>query len=69
MAAASTEVRVLPENRHCGEVADIQKTKLAPGGSLLGSLLGSLSVQGRLVLWNPADREASPAAVDGVFSE
>lgn len=65
MAAASTEVCVLPENRHCGEVADIQKAKLAPGGTLLGSL----SVQGRLVLWNPADREASPAAVDGVFSE
>lgn len=68
MAAAgddSTEVCVIPENQHCGEVADIQKAELAPGGSLLGCL----SVRGRLVLWDPADREASPAPVDGSFSE
>lgn len=68
MAAAgddSTEVCVIPENQHCGEVADIQKAELAPGGSLLGCL----SVRGRLLLWDPADREAPPAPVDGSFSE
>lgn len=68
MAAAggdSTEVRVIPENRHCREVADIQKAELAPGGSLLGCL----SVRGRLELWDLADREAAPAPVEGSFSE
>lgn len=56
---------MIPENQHCGEVADIQKAELAPGGSLLGCL----GVRGRLVVWNPADREASPAAVDGCYTE
>lgn len=62
---ASTEVLVIPENQHCGQVADIQKAELAPGGSLLGCL----EVRGRLVVWDPADREAPPAAVDGRFTE
>lgn len=61
----SIEVSVIPENRHCGEVADIQKAELAPGGSLLGCL----GVQGRLVVWDPADREAPPAAADGCYTE
>lgn len=68
MAAAgddSTEVCVIPKNQHCGEVADIQKAELVPGGSLLGCL----SVRGKLVLWDPADREALPSPVDGSFSE
>ncbi|TNN00676.1 hypothetical protein fugu_011922 [Takifugu bimaculatus] len=65
MAAASTEVRVLPENPHCGEVADILKAQLAPGGSLLGCL----SVRGRLELWDQADRESSAATVEGSFSD
>ncbi|XP_056243814.1 spatacsin isoform X2 [Seriola aureovittata] len=54
-------VAVIPENQHCGEIADILKAQLAPGGSLLGCLRG----RGRLVVWDPADREAPPAAVDG----
>lgn len=62
---ASTEVCVLPENQHCGEVADILKAQLTPGGSLLGCL----SVRGRLELWDPADRESSAATVEGSFSE
>lgn len=61
----STEVCVIPENQHCGPVADIRKAELAPRGSLLGCL----SVRGQLVLWDPADREAPPAPVDGSFSE
>lgn len=61
----STEVFVIPENQHCGQVADIQKAELAPGGSLLGCL----GVGGRLVVWDPADREAPPAAVDGSYTE
>lgn len=61
----SLEVAVIPENQHCGDVADIQKAELAPGGSLLGCL----GVQGRLVMWNPADREVPPAAVDGCYRE
>lgn len=59
------EVCVIPENQHCGRVADVQKAELAPGGSLLGCL----DVGGRLRVWDPADREASPAAVDGCCSE
>ncbi|XP_076588606.1 spatacsin isoform X2 [Chaetodon auriga] len=61
----STEVLVIPENQHGGEVADIQKAELAPGGSLLGCL----EVRGRLVVWDPADREAPPAAADGWFTD
>lgn len=61
----STEVCVIPENLHCGQVADLRKAELAPGGSLLGCL----GVRGRLVLWDPADRDAAPAPVDGSFSE
>ncbi|XP_071316860.1 spatacsin isoform X2 [Trachinotus anak] len=57
----SIEVAVIPENQHCGDIADILKAELAPGGSLLGCL----GVRGRLVVWDPADREAPPAAVDG----
>ncbi|TKS65755.1 Spatacsin Colorectal carcinoma-associated protein [Collichthys lucidus] len=61
----STEVCVIPENRQCGEVADIRRAEFAPGGSLLGCL----GVSGRLVLWDPADREAPPAAVDGCYTD
>ncbi|KAM9854856.1 spatacsin [Aulostomus maculatus] len=57
------EVAVIPENQHCGAVADIQKVQLAPGGSLLGCL----EVRGRLVVWDPADREALPSTVDGGY--
>lgn len=61
----SIEVAVIPENQHCGDLADIQKAELAPGGSLLGCL----GIQGRLVVWNPADRDVPPAAVDGCYRE
>ncbi|KAL7401647.1 hypothetical protein ABVT39_002603 [Epinephelus coioides] len=61
----SIEVCVIPENHHCGDVADIQKAELAPGGSLLGCL----GVQGRLVVWDPADTEAPPATVDGCYTD
>ncbi|TMS05618.1 Spatacsin [Larimichthys crocea] len=61
----STEVCVIPENRQCGEVADIRRAEFAPGGSLLGCL----RVSGRLVLWDPADRDAPPAAVDGCYTD
>jgi len=62
---SSLEVCVIPENRHCGGVTDIRRAALAPGGSLLGCL----GLRGRLVVWNPADREAPPAAVDGCYVE
>ncbi|XP_038561946.1 spatacsin-like [Micropterus salmoides] len=61
----SLEVCVIPENQHCGEVADVQKAELAPGGSLLGCL----GARGRLVVWDPADREAPPAAADGCYTD
>uniref|UniRef100_A0A3Q4N0N3 SPG11 vesicle trafficking associated, spatacsin n=1 Tax=Neolamprologus brichardi TaxID=32507 RepID=A0A3Q4N0N3_NEOBR len=60
LQAGSTEVAVIPENQHCGDVADVRKAELAPGGSLLGCL----GVRGQLVVWDPADREPSPAAVE-----
>uniref|UniRef100_A0A3Q3M2X0 SPG11 vesicle trafficking associated, spatacsin n=1 Tax=Mastacembelus armatus TaxID=205130 RepID=A0A3Q3M2X0_9TELE len=60
---SSIEVAVIPENHHFGALPDIQKAELAPGGSLLG-LLG---VQGRLVVWDPADRESPPATVDVMY--
>uniref|UniRef100_A0A3Q3EM06 SPG11 vesicle trafficking associated, spatacsin n=1 Tax=Labrus bergylta TaxID=56723 RepID=A0A3Q3EM06_9LABR len=44
MEKDSIEVCVIPENQHCGKVADVLKAELAPGGSLLGCL----EVQGRL---------------------
>lgn len=56
---------MIPENQHCGDVADVRKAELAPGGSLLGCL----GVRGQLVVWDPADREASPAAVEGSYRE
>ncbi|XP_056272671.1 spatacsin isoform X1 [Pseudoliparis swirei] len=62
---SSLEVCVIPENRHCGGVTDIRRAALAPGGSLLGCL----GLRGRLVVWNPADREAPPAAVDGCYAD
>uniref|UniRef100_A0A669F7L2 SPG11 vesicle trafficking associated, spatacsin n=1 Tax=Oreochromis niloticus TaxID=8128 RepID=A0A669F7L2_ORENI len=65
LQAGSTEVAVIPENQHCGDVADIRKAELAPGGSLLGCL----GVRGQLVVWDPADREASPAAVEGSYRD
>ncbi|XP_020490583.2 spatacsin isoform X1 [Labrus bergylta] len=65
MEKDSIEVCVIPENQHCGKVADVLKAELAPGGSLLGCL----EVQGRLVVWDPADREAPPAAVDGCYTD
>uniref|UniRef100_UPI0037E77A2A spatacsin n=1 Tax=Semicossyphus pulcher TaxID=241346 RepID=UPI0037E77A2A len=65
MESNSIEVCVIPENQHCGQVADILKAELAPGGSLLGCL----EVQGRLVVWDPADKEAPPAAVDGCYTD
>lgn len=61
----STEVAVVPEYQHFGDPADVQKAQLAPGGSLLGCL----RAPGRLVVWDPADREAPPAAADGCYSE
>uniref|UniRef100_A0AAX7SHH3 Spatacsin C-terminal domain-containing protein n=1 Tax=Astatotilapia calliptera TaxID=8154 RepID=A0AAX7SHH3_ASTCA len=65
LQAGSTEVAVIPENQHCGDVADVRKAELAPGGSLLGCL----GVRGQLVVWDPADREASPAAVEGSYRD
>ncbi|TDH09875.1 hypothetical protein EPR50_G00092640 [Perca flavescens] len=65
LESGSIEVCVIPENQHCGEVADIQKAELAPGGSLLGCL----ELRGRLVVWNPADRDAPPAAADGSYAD
>lgn len=59
------EVCVIPENCQCGPVADIRKAELAPGGSLLCCL----SAGGGLRLWDPADRETRPFAVDGYYSE
>ena len=61
----STEVCVIPENQHCGPVPDIQRAQLAPGGSLLACL----EARGRLVVWDPADREAPPAVEDESCSE
>ncbi|XP_075941335.1 spatacsin isoform X3 [Anarhichas minor] len=62
---SSLEVCVIPENQHCGGVPDLRRAELAPGGSLLGCL----GVRGRLVVWNPADREAPPATVDGLYAD
>lgn len=62
---ASTEVCVIPDSRHRGRLADIRKAELAPGGSLLGCL----GVRGRLLVWDPADSEAPPAALDGCYTE
>ncbi|XP_069570605.1 spatacsin [Brachyistius frenatus] len=59
------EVAVIPENQHCGGVADIRKAGLAPGGSLLGCLRAG----GQLVVWDPADMKAPPAAVDGSYGD
>ncbi|XP_032365008.1 LOW QUALITY PROTEIN: spatacsin, partial [Etheostoma spectabile] len=61
----SLEVSVVPENRLCGEVADIRKAELAPGRALLGCL----ELRGRLVVWDPGDRHAPPAAVDGCYAD
>lgn len=58
-------VAVIPKNQHCGAVADIHKAQLAPGGSLLGCL----ELSGRLVVWDTADREATPVTVDGSYRE
>ncbi|KAM4733870.1 spatacsin [Anableps anableps] len=60
---SSMEVRVIPENQHCGQLADIQKAELCPAGSLLCCL----GVSGQLLLWDPGDREVPPAASDGCF--
>lgn len=65
IGATMLEVCVIPENSHCGPVADIRKAELAAGGSLLCCL----SADGGLRLWDPADREARPFAVDGHYSE
>ncbi|XP_014827914.1 PREDICTED: spatacsin isoform X1 [Poecilia mexicana] len=59
----SIEVLVIPENQHCGQLADIQKAELCPAGSLLCCL----GVSGQLLVWDPGDREAPPAASDGCF--
>ncbi|KAI3371229.1 hypothetical protein L3Q82_023542, partial [Scortum barcoo] len=61
----SIEVCVIPENRLCGPVADTLRAELAPGGSLLGCL----EVRGRLVVWDPADRETPPAAAEGSYTD
>ncbi|CAK6975275.1 LOW QUALITY PROTEIN: spatacsin [Scomber scombrus] len=61
----SIEVCVIPENQQCGEVADIQRAERAPGGSLLGCL----DVQGSLLVWDPADRDAPPATVEGSYRD
>lgn len=63
--SSSTEVCVIPENQHCGPVPDIQRAQLAPGGSLLGCL----GPRGRLVVWDPADREAPPAVEEENHTE
>ncbi|XP_068168365.1 spatacsin isoform X3 [Antennarius striatus] len=62
---SSMAVCVIPENQHCPELAGIRKAQLSPGVSLLGCL----NPGGRLVLWDPADRDAPPAAVDGTYSD
>ncbi|XP_076027828.1 spatacsin isoform X2 [Genypterus blacodes] len=59
------EVSVVPGNPNCGEVAEVLKAELAPGGSLLACM----GVQGRLVVWDPADREAPPTTLDGFYSD
>lgn len=59
------EVTVIPGNPNCGEIADVLKAELAPGSSLLARL----EVQGKLVVWDPADREAPPATLDGCYRE
>uniref|UniRef100_A0AAQ4R0Y5 SPG11 vesicle trafficking associated, spatacsin n=1 Tax=Gasterosteus aculeatus aculeatus TaxID=481459 RepID=A0AAQ4R0Y5_GASAC len=62
---SSIEVCVIPENQHCGPVADIQRAEMAPGGSLVGSL----GAGGWLKIWNPADRDAPPATLDGCYAD
>ncbi|KAM4553045.1 spatacsin isoform 3-T3 [Fundulus diaphanus] len=62
---SSMEVLVISENQHCGQLADIKKAELC----YTGSLICCLGVSGQLVLWNPADKEASPAAPDGSFTD
>uniref|UniRef100_A0A3B5L9T1 Spatacsin C-terminal domain-containing protein n=1 Tax=Xiphophorus couchianus TaxID=32473 RepID=A0A3B5L9T1_9TELE len=59
----SIEVLVIPENQRCGQLADIQKAELCPAGSLLCCL----GVSGQLLVWDPGDRGAPPAASDGCF--
>ncbi|XP_041651089.1 spatacsin [Cheilinus undulatus] len=61
----SIQVCVIPENQHCGQVADILRAQSAPGSSLLGCL----DRKGRLVVLDPADREAPPAEVDGCWAD
>ncbi|KAM8891916.1 spatacsin isoform 5-T5 [Spinachia spinachia] len=61
----SIEVCVVPENQHCGPVADVQRAEMAPGGALLGSL----GAGGRLKVWDPADRDAAPATLDGCYAD
>ncbi|XP_068595308.1 spatacsin [Brachionichthys hirsutus] len=62
---SSMEVCVIPENRRCPELALTRKAQLAPGVSLLGCL----GLGGGLLVWDPADRDARPAAVDGSYSD
>ncbi|XP_008279865.1 spatacsin [Stegastes partitus] len=62
---SSIEVAVIAESQHCTEVADVQKAELAPRGSLLSCL----GVRGQLVLWDPADGQAAPAAVEGCYRD
>ncbi|XP_037306899.2 spatacsin isoform X2 [Pungitius pungitius] len=62
---SSIEVCVIPQNQHSGPVADIQRAEMAPGGSLLGSL----GAGGRLKVWDPADRDAPPATLDGCYAD
>ncbi|XP_035497750.2 spatacsin isoform X3 [Scophthalmus maximus] len=75
-------VAVIPQNQNCAAVADIRRAEFAPGGSLLGCLVGApgrlvvgapgrlvVGAPGRLVVWDPADREAPPAAADGCCTD
>ncbi|KAM3870218.1 spatacsin [Diretmus argenteus] len=61
----SIEVCVIPEHRQCGDVGGIQKAELAPGGSLLCCL----GARGLLLVWDPADRDAPPATLDGSYTD
>ncbi|XP_072242589.1 spatacsin [Leuresthes tenuis] len=63
LGSTSIEVAVISENQHCGNVDDIQKAELCPGSALLGCL----DTRGHLVVWDSADREVPPVAVDGCF--
>ncbi|XP_061669465.1 spatacsin isoform X2 [Syngnathoides biaculeatus] len=63
--ASALEVVLLPGKRHWREVADVVKAQLAPGGTWLGCL----ELDGTLVLWDPAEEEAAPVLLDGLYQD